>query len=135
MIPMMIISGILPLALWLPARGDAALIVFAALYGLASGCFVSLLPAYIARISPPSLYGARLGSVYAFISIANLVGTPTAGALVGSSDQTGFNHLIGFTGALVLGGAGFILAARILEEKRIVDGPRDRIFGGRFLKA
>ncbi|CAO1635491.1 unnamed protein product [Sympodiomycopsis kandeliae] len=136
MIPMLLLSGIFPLALWLPARGDAAIIAFSALYGLASGCFVSLVPAYIARISPPSTIGARLGSVYAFISIANLVGTPTAGALVGNKNtQADFNRLIIFTGALVLAGAGFIVLARLLEEKRKVVGKRERIFNGLLLKA
>lgn len=134
MIPMLVISGVLPLAVWLPARGSGPIIAFSVLYGLASGCFVSLLPQYIARISPPNTYGARLGSVYAFISIANLVGSPTAGALVGNRDQTGFNHLIGFTAALLLGGTVAIVTGRILERRRVGGPPREMVLGGRFLK-
>jgi hypothetical protein len=37
LIPMVLGSGVLVLALWLPARGDAAIICFAAFYGLLSG--------------------------------------------------------------------------------------------------
>lgn len=73
MVPFVLISGILNLALWMKSSGDGAIITYAALYGFFSGSFVSLLPAYIGKLSPPERTGARLGSVYAIVAVANLV--------------------------------------------------------------
>ncbi|CEH16493.1 Monocarboxylate transporter [Ceraceosorus bombacis] len=118
LVPLITASGVLVLALWLPSKGQGAIIAFAALYGLLSGGFVSLLPAYIARISPQSHYGARLGAVYSVVAIANLVGTPTAGAfLKGEPTQQKFSHLIGFTGAIVLAGALCAAGAYAIEVR------------------
>ncbi|KAJ4332669.1 hypothetical protein N0V95_009607, partial [Ascochyta clinopodiicola] len=56
-----IIAAILVLALGLPASGNAAYITFSALYGFASGAFVSLLPAQMAHISKLEQIGVRVG--------------------------------------------------------------------------
>jgi MFS family permease len=84
-------TGILCLALGLPASGNAAFIVFAVLYGFASGGFVSLAPAQIARISDIQEIGIRTGVLFSCVSVAGLVGNPIAGALV---DGTGFDKVI-----------------------------------------
>ena len=44
------------------------------------------------------------GSVYIFIAIATLIGTPTAGALLKVVDEKHFNALIIFTGVLLAAG-------------------------------
>ena len=83
-------TGILCLALGLPASSNAAFIVFAVLYGFASGGFVSLAPAQIARISDLQEIGIRSGVLFSCVSFAGLVGNPIAGALV---DGTGFQKV------------------------------------------
>ncbi|KAI9740137.1 MAG: hypothetical protein M1818_004888 [Claussenomyces sp. TS43310] len=45
---MSFLTSILTLALWLPSRGNAPIIVYAILYGFASSAFISLVPAVIA---------------------------------------------------------------------------------------
>ncbi|KAH8102673.1 monocarboxylate permease [Cristinia sonorae] len=103
--PSMVISGLFVLILWLLSRGAVAVTMFASLYGLFSGAFVSLLPSYIATITPVEKFGARLGSIYLVVAVANLVGTPTAGAFIRTVNQHDFNSLIVFTGVLVLSGS------------------------------
>lgn len=50
--------------------------------------------------------------VYLVIAVANIAGTPTAGAFLPVVDQAHFNGLIVFTGALVL--CGGLAASAIL---------------------
>ncbi|PIL29207.1 MFS general substrate transporter [Ganoderma sinense ZZ0214-1] len=100
-VPAAAICTILVLGLWLPSQNAASIIAFSALYGLVSGAFVSLLPTYIASITPREIYGARLGSVYMVIAVATLVGTPTGGALLKVTDDRHFTRLIIFCGVLI----------------------------------
>ena len=44
-------SGIVTLAIWIPVKSTAGIIVYGVLFGLTSGGFVSLLPACIAQLS------------------------------------------------------------------------------------
>lgn len=89
MVPFVLISGILNLALWMTSSGDGAIIAYAALYGFFSGSFVSLLPAYIGKLSPPERTGARLGSVYAIVAVANLVSSSSIEKLTNRTDLIG----------------------------------------------
>ncbi|KAI0672426.1 major facilitator superfamily domain-containing protein [Trametes maxima] len=103
-VPAAVICCALILGLWLPSRNAGEIISFAALYGLFSGAFVSLVPSYIATISPREKYGARLGSVYMVIAVAVLVGTPTGGALLKETDEAHFRTLIVFCGVMTVAG-------------------------------
>lgn len=105
------LTAVLVLALWIPASGNAALIVFAAAYGFGSGAFVSLAPALIAQISDVRKIGVRSGAMFAVISIAALVSNPIAGAIV--AEQNGsFTGLKVFCGVMQLAGSAFIFASR-----------------------
>ncbi|KDQ53742.1 hypothetical protein JAAARDRAFT_136735 [Jaapia argillacea MUCL 33604] len=111
LVPSTFLSGLMVLCLWLPSRGAIPITLFSALYGLFSGASVSLLPAYIATISPVEKYGARLGSIWMIVAVATLAGTPTAGTFVKTLDKDHFMHLIAFTGVLItLAGSAFGIA-------------------------
>jgi MFS family permease len=114
MIFMAFLTTILVLALWLPARSNAPVIVFAALYGFTSGAFISLSPALIAQISDIKEIGIRSGTFFAFISFASLTGSPIGGALI-PNDPTGrdFWKLQVFGGVVILAGSILFVAARI----------------------
>ncbi|KZT01355.1 monocarboxylate permease [Laetiporus sulphureus 93-53] len=116
LVPSTLIASIFTLALWLPARSAASITAYAAMYGLFTGAFVTLLPAYIYTISPIEVYGARLGSMYLLVGIANLVGTPTAGAFLSTVDQSGFNGLIIFTGVLMAAGSLILGMVGVVTE-------------------
>ncbi|KAK9323688.1 major facilitator superfamily transporter 1 [Lipomyces orientalis] len=110
-IVMCFFSGIIVLALWLPATGNAPLVIFSALYGLGSGAFVSLLPALIAQISDIREIGLRIGIEFAILSIPSLVGNPIGGALI-DHDHGRFRDLQIWCGVLLLAGGTMFIFAR-----------------------
>ncbi|KAI0798141.1 major facilitator superfamily domain-containing protein [Abortiporus biennis] len=120
LIPSTVLTSVLVFAVWLPSRGFSSIAAFSSLYGLFSGGFISLLPAYIATISPTEKFGGRLGSIYMVVGVANLVGTPTAGAFLHEVNQTNFNGLIAFCGCMIFSTAFAYGIARFIHSKRIL---------------
>ncbi|OAL06079.1 MFS general substrate transporter [Phaeosphaeriaceae sp. SRC1lsM3a] len=106
------VAGIVVLALGIPASSNAAFITFAALYGFASGAFVSLLPAQVAQISKVEQIGVRIGVVFACTSIAGLVGSPIAGAIV-DANHGSFWGLNVFSGVMILAGSSIFAFTRM----------------------
>ncbi|KAL6702683.1 hypothetical protein ACN47E_001230 [Coniothyrium glycines] len=106
------VAAVLVLALALPASSNAAYITFAALYGFASGAFVSLLPAQMAQISKIEQIGVRVGVTFACISFAGLVGNPIAGAIV-DHNHGKFWGLNVFSGIVMMAGAALFLLTRM----------------------
>ncbi|KAL8998459.1 MAG: hypothetical protein Q9169_002496 [Polycauliona sp. 2 TL-2023] len=106
-----ILSALLVLCLWLPARGNVPYILFAAFYGFSSGAFVSLAPALVAQISDIRQIGVRTGSMFAVVSIAALVGNPIGGALV-SREGGAYWALQVFCGVMMGAGSIIFVAAR-----------------------
>jgi MFS family permease len=94
-------SGIISLALWLPAATTAPLIVFAALYGFASGLTLAIIPALVASISDIQKLGFRVGALYAFSAFGTLFGSPIAGAIV-TSQNGGYSGLKIFCGVMII---------------------------------
>lgn len=104
------ISGILILAMWVPARNDAVAIAFSVLFGIFSGAYISLMAALVAQISPLEEVGYRNGLTFLFSSVGGLTTSPIAGAILqGPLDWAGLKI---FAGVFMLGGTSFILAAR-----------------------
>ncbi|KAM5544505.1 hypothetical protein V8D89_002165 [Ganoderma adspersum] len=118
-IPAGAVCTVLTLGLWLPSRNAGSTVAFSALYGLFSGPVPSLLATYIATITPREVYGARLGSVYIFVSIATLIGTPTGGALLKVVDEAHFRALIIFTGVVLAGGTVALVGSAVVSNVRL----------------
>ncbi|KAH8671541.1 major facilitator superfamily domain-containing protein [Xylariales sp. PMI_506] len=93
------LSAIFTLALWIPGTSEAAIIVYALLFGFSSGGFISLAPALIARVSDIRQIGSRTGATYAVQSFATLTGSPIAGALVSAMNgrYVGLQLFCGFS--------------------------------------
>ncbi|KAL4781315.1 major facilitator superfamily domain-containing protein [Aspergillus varians] len=104
------LTGIMVLALWIPANSDQAIIAFAVLFGFFSGAYISLIAALIVQISPLREIGIRTGLVFLLASIGGLTTGPMAGRILGES---GWNGVKIFSGVLCLAGTTFVLAARI----------------------
>lgn len=85
MLVMTTLSAVLVLALLLHARGNGALITFAALFGITSGAIIGLGPVPIVSISPMSELGYRMGTVLAFAAVGTLTSPPTGGAITADS--------------------------------------------------
>lgn len=96
-----VFSGVISLALWLPAASVAPLVVFASLYGFASGLTLSIIPALVASISDIHKLGFRVGTLYAFSSFGTLFGSPIAGAIV-TSQGGGYSGLKIFCGVTLI---------------------------------
>lgn len=94
-------SGIMSLALWLPAASTAPIIVYAVLYGFASGLTLAIIPALVAAISDIRKLGFRVGTLYAFSSFGALFGSPIAGAIVTSQDGS-YSGLEIFCGVMLI---------------------------------
>ncbi|KAK7413061.1 hypothetical protein QQX98_008069 [Neonectria punicea] len=104
MVVMVLLSGIVVLALWLPGRGDGAFIAFAVLFGLTSGAGIGLGPVLIANISPEGELGFRMGTIMSIAAIGTLTSPPIAGAIV-ADDGGSYRY------AAVFSGVNFLLAA------------------------
>ncbi|KAK9378118.1 major facilitator superfamily domain-containing protein [Kockiozyma suomiensis] len=109
-------TGILVLALWLPATGHVPIILFAALYGFFSGSAVSVMPAIAAEISPIREIGTRWGIISAAGSLGALSGLPIAGAIVSSNGGKYWGTSI-FSGISILVGCVLITLVFILRRR------------------
>jgi predicted MFS family arabinose efflux permease len=105
-------SGIIVLALGLPARSNAAHITFAALYGFSAGAYVALLPGQVVKISKVEQVGIRVGVQFACVSFAGLIGNPIAGAIV-SHNNGEYWGLNVFAGVVLLGGGFMFVVVRM----------------------
>jgi MFS family permease len=107
-------SAVLVLALWLPSKANAPIIVFCALYGFSSGAFVSMGPSLIAQISPIREIGVRSGTFFLCVAFAGLTGNPIGGALQ-AQDNGGFLYLQIFCGIAMAVGSALYVASRWVQ--------------------
>ncbi|KAF5608294.1 major facilitator superfamily transporter [Fusarium subglutinans] len=110
------LSTIFMLALWLPGRSHESAIAFAALFGFSSGTYTAISPALIAHISDLEEIGTRSGTMYAFMSVAALTGSPIGGALISSADGSYWKLQV-FAGCMIASGTAFYITARLYLTK------------------
>ncbi|CAN8105329.1 unnamed protein product [Discula destructiva] len=114
MIAVTTLSSIVTLAVWIPAHSSTAgIIVFTALFGFASGGFITLMTAVIAQVSDIRQIGIRTGTSMAVMSFGALTGSPIAGAIV-QSQHGGFLGLQLFCGLCMVISVVIFVAARVL---------------------
>ena len=106
------LTAIVILAVWIPADTPAGQLVFAPIFGFASGAAIGLTPALIAQVSPIKEIGVRVGTVFAAGSIGALTGSPIGGALI-TRDNGGFKYMQLFGGVTCLVGCAFFAIARV----------------------
>jgi MFS family permease len=112
MIVMSALTTILILAMWLPATGNATLIVFAALFGISSGAGISLTPALCAKISPLAQIGTRTGAAFSFAAIAALTGGPIVGRII-LDGHGSFKYACVFAGVNCAVGTALFFVTRV----------------------
>ena len=105
-------TAILILALWIPASGNAATIVFTCLFGFFSGAYVSLGPALIAQLAPPKEIGFRTGLMFLICSVGGLVTNPIAGAILARENGSFLGMKI-FAGVFCLAGTTILAFGRL----------------------
>lgn len=67
--PSAFFAGLSCLVFWMFGKSLVAIIIFAALYGLLSGAFTSVVTPCVAQISDIREIGMRIGILYTFISV------------------------------------------------------------------
>ncbi|KAK0734262.1 major facilitator superfamily domain-containing protein [Lasiosphaeria miniovina] len=113
-------SGIVELALWIPATYQSAAIGFAVTFGFLSGAFVSLLAALPASVSPLPQIGYRIGVVMLVLSLPALTMAPIGGRILqsASSLDDGWLHVKIFGGVMSLAGSAVVFYAKTLYSKK-----------------
>jgi MFS family permease len=107
---MVLFSTITILGLWLPAHSHAAMIAFAALFGIGSGACIGPGPVLIMSISPVSEVGYRMGTVMAIAGVGTLTSPPIGGAIIAKHGWSqgyacvfsGVSYFVALAGILVL---------------------------------
>ncbi len=113
LLPCAAISSLLAFC-WIAISSKAGLIIFCILYGFFSGTFVSLPPTTVVSLSPSlAVVGTRMGMSFAFAGFGLLVGSPVAGAILGSG--TNFTGVQAFCGGTVAAASVAVLAARFFK--------------------
>ncbi|KAJ7457803.1 major facilitator superfamily domain-containing protein [Mycena latifolia] len=102
---------------WVAARSTGGILAFNAVFGFASGGYVSVLPAAISSLSPdPQSIGLRLGMAFFCTSFFWLAGAPVQGALI-KLHGTYWPAAV-FSGSAVLAGVALMGVARVLVGRR-----------------
>ncbi|KAL7619469.1 hypothetical protein AAE478_010008 [Parahypoxylon ruwenzoriense] len=108
------LSGVITLALWVPGKSTATTVVYGAVFGFASGGFISLLPAVVAQISDLREIGTRTGIAFFFAALGALTGSPIGGAIV-SAQHGSFLGLQLFCGCVMTVSMFWFVASRALQ--------------------
>ncbi|CRL24054.1 Sucrose/H+ symporter, plant [Penicillium camemberti] len=115
-IPISLIATILAFA-WIGIRNEAGTIVFAIIYGYASGAIVSLPPTIVAKITADmSIVGTRMGMCFTFAGLGLLIGNPIAGALLDLENAVFWKAQL-FSAMTVVTGAALFIVLRFIKWK------------------
>ncbi|EXJ76860.1 hypothetical protein A1O3_10505 [Capronia epimyces CBS 606.96] len=102
------------LALWLPAGGSVALmIVYAIVFGFASGTGISLTPVCVGQLCRVENYGRYYATCYTLVSFGSLTGIPIAGQLVTTCNGE-YWGLIVFTACAYAAATILLATARVM---------------------
>lgn len=103
------------LGLWLPAGGSQALIiVYAVLFGFASGSNLGLIPVCLGQLCDSRDYGRYITTANFVASFGTLTSTPLGGALLGIGGDKGWMALILFSGCSYAVALGCYVSARVM---------------------
>jgi len=108
-----LVSALLAFCL-LVIRTPTGLMVFAVLFGMASGAFMGLPVASIVKMSDdPHKIGTRIGMTLLFVGIGALISYPTGGTIIGNSTNENWVGMVVYSGTLLAGSAMALAIGRI----------------------
>jgi MFS family permease len=114
MIAITFISALFCLCVWIPVDNTAGIVVFAVIFGFASGGYISLVPTLIAQLSDIRQIGTRVGAAFAVASFGALTGSPIGGAIVSAQDGS-YLGLQLFCGCSMMAGCIAFICARYVQ--------------------
>lgn len=110
--------GVLVLS-WITIRTIVGITIWAILTGFMSGITVSMPNAVLPKLSNPTVLGARSGMMWAFVSIAALIGAPIAGKLINTGFVDYRNGQL-FSGISICAGAALLCVPAVhITHKRL----------------
>ena len=110
---MTFLTAILALV-WIGVHNTPGLFVFSAIYGFASGGFVSLPPPTLVALSPNlQVLGTRMGMSFAVASVGLLIGSPISGQILIQAHS--WQGLQAFSGCTIFVTAVLVLFTRIAK--------------------
>lgn len=102
-------------AIWLPfGHTTPGLVIFAVVFGFASGSNISLTPVCVGQLCPTQQYGRYYATCYTIVSVGCLTGIPIVGEIINANDGA-YWGLIVFVGMCYVGGLVTFVAARVME--------------------
>ncbi|KAM0333576.1 hypothetical protein ACHAQA_002241 [Verticillium albo-atrum] len=109
-----VVSVVACLGVWLPAGSTSGgVIVFAVLFGFASGNNISISPVCIGRLCKTQNYGRYYATTYTVVAFACLIGIPIGGEIVTATNGA-YWGLIVFTGAIYVVSLVALWAAKVV---------------------
>ncbi|EEP76873.1 conserved hypothetical protein [Uncinocarpus reesii 1704] len=101
--------------LWLPAGNSISMmIVYALLFGFASGSNISLTPVCVGQVCKTEHYGRYYATAYTVVSFGTLTGTPIAGSIL-TRNGGDYWGLITFTSCCYFAGLVCFIIAKVLR--------------------
>ncbi|KAI1258981.1 major facilitator superfamily transporter [Xylariaceae sp. FL1019] len=111
----MLLTIISCFAIWLPfGHTTPGLVVFAVLFGFATGNNISITPVCVGKLCHTQHYGRYYATCYTVVSVACLINIPIAGTVVAATNGN-YTWLIVFTGATQVAALFFIYAAKVAK--------------------
>jgi MFS family permease len=102
------------LDVWLPfGNTKPGLIIFALLFGFASGSNISLTPVCVSQLCSIENYGRYYSTCFSIVSLGCLTGVPIAGKILDMGSGS-YRGLIMFVGLCYAGGLVAFLGARLI---------------------
>ncbi|PLB35153.1 MFS general substrate transporter [Aspergillus candidus] len=112
------------LAVWMPADGNvAATVIFAVVFGFASGSNISLVPVCVGELCSTESYGRFYTTVYTIVSLGALTGVPIAGEIIHRC-QGAYWGLIAFAGCSYAAGLVCFIIVKFMQERKGKKGDR-----------
>ncbi|WPG98491.1 MFS monocarboxylate transporter [Acrodontium crateriforme] len=102
---------------WTAATSIPGVVVWSVAYGFSSGAILSLQLACATSLAPPESASSLIGITMGSVSLSGLFGTPINGAILG---RGGYIGLSCFSGGMLIICSGFILAARLSLNKKLI---------------
>ncbi|RDW78883.1 MCT family MFS transporter [Aspergillus mulundensis] len=109
------VSGVIAMC-WTKATSVAGTVVFSVAYGFTSGAILSLQQVCAAQIATPQTIGLAVGTIFAASSFSAMASVPISGEL---SARYGYLSLSIYSGASLMVGSVFLLAARLIQSTNI----------------
>jgi predicted MFS family arabinose efflux permease len=111
----------LPAALLTPATADTALtikaltIVYAVIFGFASGSNISLTPVCVGQLCDTNQYGRYYATCYTVVSFSTLTGIPIAGGILGKTTGGSYWGVVIWTIVCYIISTGLFMWSRALH--------------------